>query len=139
VNQGEAFSLEYLVNKSAPQNLVLRLFKNDVTNGLTQAQKDALVAADFTEADFTGYAAITLTGATWTVTPGDPAIAAYPVQTFTSSANQTLQNIYGYYLTRVTGGELVWFEALVAPVPFEFLNDNLLVTPRITSRDEQDV
>ena len=31
VNQGEIIMLEALVNKTAPQNLVLRLFQNNVT------------------------------------------------------------------------------------------------------------
>jgi hypothetical protein len=138
VDQGEVLGLEYLVNKSSPENLVLRLFKNDVTDGLSAAQIEALDETDFTEADFTGYSAVTLTGATWTVTAGDPTVAAYPIQSFASTADQTQQLVYGYYLTRATGGELVAFEMLAAPVPFEFDEDTLLVTPRITGKDEQD-
>ncbi|HWP59545.1 MAG TPA: hypothetical protein VNL14_16755 [Candidatus Acidoferrales bacterium] len=126
-NQGEQIALEALVNKTAPQNLVLRLFKNNVT----PAEGDT--EANYTEADFTGYSAITLTGANWTVTTGAPSEASYAQQTFSSSANQAAQNIYGYYLTQVTSGKLVWAERFTdGPYPIANNGDQIKVTPKIT-------
>lgn len=49
VNQGEGIALEALLNKTAPQDLVLKLFKNDYT------PVEGSVETDFTVADFTGY------------------------------------------------------------------------------------
>lgn len=127
-NTGEDLALQYLVNKAAPQNLVLRLFKSNTT----PAEGDT--AGTYTEADFTGYAAITLTGASWTVTPGAPTLAAYAQQVFTSSAEQASQSIYGYYLTRLTGGELVYAERFSdGPYAVAHNGDAVKVTPQITA------
>src|SRR5690606_23054702 len=92
-NNGEGDALAAIVGKAAAENLVLHLYTNDVTPGETDT------TASYTEATFTGYAAITLTAANWVVTEGAPSNAAYPQQTFTSSADQTSQAVYGYYLT----------------------------------------
>lgn len=137
-DQGEAILLSYLVGADTPEDLVLRLFANDVTDGLSPAQIEALTEADFTEADFTGYQAITLSGASWTVTPGDPTEATYAQQSFTSSADQSPQTIYGYYLTRDSSGDLVAFEYFATPVVVEFEDDTIKVTPKITAQDAQD-
>lgn len=59
---GEQIAIEAALNKTAGQNLVLRLNTNNVTPA------DADVAAGYTEASGFGYAGITLTGATWTRT-----------------------------------------------------------------------
>jgi hypothetical protein len=127
-NIGEDLALQYLVNKAAPQNLVLRLFKSNTTPA------EADTAGTYTEADFTGYAAITLTGSSWTVVQGAPSQASYAQQTFTSSAEQTSQNVYGYYLTRVTGGELVYAERFSdGPYAIAHNGDAIKVTPQITA------
>ena len=127
VNQGEVIMLEAAVNKLAGQNLVLRLFKNNYT------PVEADTEAAYTEADFTGYAAITLAGATWATTVGAPSDVTYPEQTFTSSANQAAQSIYGYYLTQVTSGKLVAAERFSnGPYTMQNNGDALKVTPKIT-------
>ena len=54
-NPGETLVVGMIVNKTAPENLVLKLFKSNTTPAETDT------AATYTEADFTGYAAITLT------------------------------------------------------------------------------
>jgi hypothetical protein len=102
-----------------------RLFKSNTT----PAEGDT--AATYTEADFTGYSAITLTGASWTVT-GDT--AAYVQQTFTSSANQTLQNVYGYFYVQATSGTLICAERFTdAPYAISNNTDNIKVTPSLTA------
>lgn len=128
VNNGEVVALSYLTNKSAtPENLVLRLFKSNTTPG------ESTVAGDLTQADFTGYSAITLTGASWTVTGGDPTTASYAQQTFSSSANQGAQSVYGYYLTRASTGDLVAAERF-SDGPYVIANngDQIKVTPSLT-------
>ena len=113
-NHGEGDMLAALVAKAPAENLVLRLFKSDTTPGETDT------AETYTEADFTGYSALTLTPASWTITEGAPSNAAYPQVTFTSSASQS-QNIYGYYLTRVTSGRIAWAERF-ADGPYAIVN-----------------
>lgn len=128
-NHGEQDALEYFCNKLAPQDLVLRLFKNDITPAETDT------AASYTEADFSGYAAITLTGANWAAAvAGAPSSIAYAQQTFTSNAAQALQNIYGYFMTRAASGRIALAERFVA-APFGIVNngDFISITPTITA------
>jgi hypothetical protein len=126
-NNGEGDMLTALVAKAAAENLVLRLFQSNTTPAETDT------AATYTEASFTGYAALTLTAASWAVTEGAPSNAAYPQVTFTSSAGAQSQNVYGYYLTRVTSGRLAWAERF-ADGPYNIVNngDQIKVTPTIT-------
>lgn len=119
-------------------NYTLRLYRNDATAGLTQAQIDALTEANFTEANFTGYSAVALTGGAWTTTQGNPTTGSYAQQTFTSSATQTQQTLYGYYLTRTSDAKLMWFEPFVSPVQIEFISEYVKITPRITLQDTGD-
>ena len=125
-NQGEIISLEAIVNKTAPQDLSLRLYKNNVTPG------ESDTAATYTVADFTGYANITLTGASWGA--ASALGIAYAQQSFTSSADQTAQSIYGYYLVQVTSGLLVYSERF-SDGPYTIANngDIIRITPTITA------
>jgi hypothetical protein len=126
-NNGEGDMLSYAVNKSAPQSPVLRLFVNNITPSETD------VAATYTEASFTGYAAITTAGADWTITEGAPSAAACVQETFTSTANQATQNVYGYFFTRVTSGRLWIAERFPdAPTPISNNGDTIKITPNFT-------
>lgn len=128
VNNGEKVALDYLVGKTTTvRNLILRLFKSNTTPG------ESSVVGDLTEADFTGYSAITLTGASWSTSAGDPATGSYAEQTFTSSADQSAQSIYGYYLTRATDGDLIAAERF-SNGPYVIANngDTIKLTPTIT-------
>ena len=69
-NDGEEDLLKAGLNHTAASNPVLKLYQNNITPAETDT------AATFTEATWTGYAAITLTGASWTVTPGAPSSSA---------------------------------------------------------------
>jgi hypothetical protein len=123
---GENIALEALVNKTAPQNLVLRLFSSNTTPA------DSDTAATYTEATFTGYSAITLTGASWGAASNGT--IAYAQQTFTSTADAQNQNIYGYYVTQTTSGVLVYAERFTDG-PYNIANngDNIKVTPNISA------
>lgn len=134
VNQAEKHFLDLITSV----NYTLKLYKNNATLGLTQVQKDALTEANFTEATFTGYSAIALTGGSWVTTAADPSIATYAQQTFTSSANQTSQDLYGYYVVRTVDGKLEWFENFTTPLSITFINEFIRVTPRITLADTGD-
>lgn len=126
-NNGEGDALQYFVNKATPQDLVLKLYQNNVTPGETDT------AATYTEATFTGYASVSLTGANWTVTEGAPSSASYAQQTFTSSANQSQQLIYGYFLVRASSGRIAYAERFTDG-PYSIANngDAIKVTPTIT-------
>lgn len=126
-NNGEGDGLSYFVNKSTPQDLVLCLFKSNTTPAETDT------AGSYTEADFTGYSNVSLTGSSWTVTEGEPTSAAYAQQTFTSSAGSQSQNVYGYYMKRTTSGRIALAERFTDG-PYQIVNngDQIKITPTIT-------
>ena len=123
-DSGENLVLEMIVNKTAPQNLVLRLYRNNIT------PSDTDTAGTYTEAVFPGYAAITLTGASWNAASGG-SIAYGAQQTFTCSGTST-DDIYGYYVTQASSGTLLYSERDGA-APFAVRNsgDNIKLTPTI--------
>ena len=126
VDGGESLALQYLVNKAASQNLVLCLF----TSNTTPAETD--VTATYTEATGFGYANVTLTGASWTISGTAPTSAGYAAQTFTFTG--ALGNVYGYFLKRVTGGELVYSERFDnGPYNIQQNGDSITITPTITA------
>jgi hypothetical protein len=95
----------------------LRLFSNDYTPVETS------VLGNFTEVTGGGYAAITLTNGSWTITPAnDPSDAIYAEQTFTFTGPiGGSGNIYGVYVEDNNGstGVVVFaerFATLFTPV-----------------------
>lgn len=130
VNQAEEAWLDLITDI----DMTLRLYRNDVTSGLTGVAIEALTQSSFTEANFAGYAAVSMT-TSWTTTQGNPSVADRAVVTFTRSSTGTAQLIYGYYLTRNSDGALQWFEQFPAPLSVEFINDAIKITPTLTLDD----
>lgn len=123
VDGAEVFILGYLTNRvTTTRDLVLRLFKSNTTPAETDT------AGTYTEATFTGYSSITLTGASWSA--ANP--STYAQQTFTLSATISTENVYGYYMTRATDADLVLAERF-SDGPYAMTNngDNIKVTPSI--------
>jgi hypothetical protein len=134
VNQGEEDFLDLVLAVTYD----LKLFKTDVTAGLTDEQVEALDEGDFTEATFGGYADATITGGSWTTTPADPSFATYAAQTFTQT-DGIAQTIYGYYVTRASDGALEWFEEFAGgPITVTNVGDAITVIPRMTLDDGED-
>lgn len=125
-NKGVQEMLKRILNYSATGNVYLKLYRNNLALAETTA------VADFTEANFTGYAAIALNGATFTITDADPSVASYPQQEFISSAGSQNQLIYGYYITNFAGTIALWAEAFTDG-PYNIVNngDKVKVTPTI--------
>lgn len=122
---GENLALEMITNKTAPQNLVLKLYKNNIT------PSDTDTAATYTEADFTGYSAITLTGASWGSASGGT--IAYAQQTFTCSGASS-NSIYGYFVIQTTSTVLLYSERdASAPFTVTVSGDAVKVTPTISA------
>lgn len=135
VDRGEVNFLDLIF----AENYTLRLFTNQVEAGLTETQLNDLAAADFTEATFTGYAAIGLTGGAWSTVAADPSTATFAVQTFTRSSTGTAQSVWGYYLTMdFDSDEVAFYEQFDGPVVMELINDAIKVIPRMTLRDSVD-
>lgn len=127
-NAGETILLNNFFNKVAPQDQTLKLY----TSNTTPAETDT--AATYTEAAWTGYAAKSLTGASWTLSGTAPTQAATGVQTFTSSANQTLVNNYGYFVIQTTSGTIMFAERFTdAPYAISNNGDVINVTCQFTA------
>ena len=125
-NAAEAIILRYLVNTDAPEDLTIRLY-GTVATPITET----MVVGDFTEVSGAGYAAIPLTG-TWTITEADPSLAEHTLVDWTFTG--VLGNVFGYYVTRVTGGELMWAEEFTnGPYDIQTASDQIRITPRITA------
>lgn len=123
-NSGEATMLEMILNKTPAENLVLRLFVNDKV----PAESDN--ALDYTEASGNGYGSVNLSAASWTVTQGSSTFAAYPEVDFVFTG--PLGNVYGYYLTQISSGKLIWAERF-SNGPYNIVNsgDMIMLTPKI--------
>ena len=122
---GANVALENIVNKTAPENLILKLFISNTTPSNTDT------AATYTEATFPGYAAITLAGGSWGAASARS--IAYAQQTFTCTGTAT-DNVYGYYLVGATSGILKWAERdAAAPFAVRNAGDAVKITPTITA------
>lgn len=124
-NTGENLVLEMIVNKTAAQNLVLKLYSSNTTPSETDT------AGTYTEATFSGYAALTLTGSSWGAASGS---IAYAQQTFTHDGGGVSNSIYGYFVVQATSGILLYAER-DGSAPFTLTNvgDNVKLTPTITA------
>ena len=124
---GENIALEAIVNKTAPQNLILKLYSNNIT------PSDTDTAGTYTEATFAGYTAATLTGASWGSASGGT-ITYGSQQTFTRSSTGTVENIYGYFVVQASSGTLVYSERdASAPFPVTNSGDAIKITPTISA------
>jgi|SaaInlV_100m_DNA_2_1039680.scaffolds.fasta_scaffold09860_6 hypothetical protein len=124
-DEGEILLLQYIVNMTPATDPVLHLYNNtDLT--IT----DSVTIADITEASAAGYAAITLTGGSWTtVQSGGVTTAEYSEQTF---AFTTGASLYGYYVTD-TSDNLLWLEEFSgAPFTLPSGGGTIAITSKIT-------
>lgn len=125
-DNGEGDGLQYFVNRAAPQDLVMRLYSNNITPAETDT------AATYTEMSGFGYGAITLTGASWAApVEGAPSSIAYAQQTYTFTG--AAGNCYGYYMTRASSGRIALAERFTT-APYVIVNngDTIKITPQIT-------
>lgn len=120
---GEVILLKTIFGQLAPQNWTLKLYKNNYTPVGTST------AANFTEADFSGYSAKTLTYSSWTTASSVSNVAktTYADQTWTSGSTQT---VYGYYVVDASGNLI--FAELFSPQADLVASTPLVVSPSFT-------
>ena len=114
-----------MLNNLTLTDPVLHLYNHDYP------PTEADTASDYTEPTEDNYAAITLTGASWTVSTsgGGVTTASYSEQTFTFVTNV---DIYGYFVTN-TSGSLLWAEEFTGS-PFQLPDQGgqIAISPRIS-------
>lgn len=106
-NEGRVVLVNNLIAGGSLENWTLKLFKNNFTPAVTS------VAADFTEADFTGYTAKTLTrsqtGSTWGAASitSDISQSEYGTDQSFTYTGATSQSVYGWYIVGATSGKVI--------------------------------
>ena len=130
-NEGESRLLAVALGKTAPENLLLHLYSNNITPGETDTD------SSYTEVVGHDYAEKTLLPANWTISAGNPAEGVYPQQEWIFSGEAGA--VYGYYLTGATSGLLYWAERFTdGPYIINLDGDRIRVTPKITLQDTLD-
>lgn len=131
-NAGELELLDKMLKDalSADEDYILKLFQNDYTPDQTTA------TGSLTEANFTNYAAVTLTRAGWNdaVTVSNKAESSYgsAAQSWTCGASGN--TIYGYFVEN-PGGTVLWAERFA--VSRVLANGDVLnLTPKFTLNSE---
>jgi hypothetical protein len=125
-DEGERRLLEYIVNKTSPTNLVLHLYKNNVT-----LSGETFSTGSFVQpAVSTGYGAVTLVGSNWTAsTTAGVSAAVYSTGiTFSFSVGDDIQ---GYYVTN-TANNILWAEEFPgAPFSLPAGGGEIVVRPQV--------
>lgn len=122
---GEQVMLARILNKSSADDVKLHLYVNNVT-----PDEDTLLG-DLTEASDPSYAAISLTGANWTIaTVANVTTGSYASQRFTFTGGAT---VYGYYFTDASETNLLWVERFTDG-PYNILSNGgfIDVVPKAT-------
>lgn len=122
---GERELLGRALNKETPDDVIIHLY----TNNKTPAEGDVL--GGYTEATAAGYASITLTGASWTIsTVSNTTTGEYAQVSFDFTAAEP--NIYGYYVTDNANSILLWAERFSdGPYAIPSGGGSVKITPKI--------
>jgi hypothetical protein len=124
-NNSEVLMLQYILNISNPQNLVIRLYANDVIPDENSTQ------ATFVEVSGGGYTSTNLVPGSWSIIAGSPSQAEHTEVTWVFTG--AIGPVYGYYVTRAVGGELMWAERFTnGPFNINTNGDEIRITPRLT-------
>ncbi len=134
MNQGELELLDKMIRDhlSTDEKYILRLYKVDHT------PVDADTTTNYTEADFTTYAEVTLNrGATaWNAASTSGTKAEIELAAQQSWTSGTAGNtIFGYYMVAATSNKLLWAEKFGTPRVLAN-QDVLNLTPKFTLESE---
>ena len=116
-NAGEEIALDRFLKTS---DETLKLYVNDYT------PVEGSVAGDFTEMSTQGYAAKTLTAASWSS-------GAYAQQTWTFDGTGGSTVVYGYFVIDAGAGTIMFAERFGTPPTIVNNGDQIKVTPTITA------
>lgn len=105
-NEGELQLLDKMLKDAltVDENYILKLYRTDVTPG------DTDTSASYTEANFTDYAAKTLTRAGWYAAAANGGVAesSYATQSWTCGASGN--TVFGYWVEGATSTDVLWSE-----------------------------
>ncbi len=131
---GESIILDYFRRQCLVStfDFKIKLYKNNYD------PSGNFLAAAFTEADFSGYLAVTKD--TWGLPVIQGARVVLPLltaATFTHNGGGTANSIYGWYMTQTSSGLVVAAHKYAVPRTMaSALSTPILVLPSLTLRDE---
>jgi len=126
---GELVALASWLAGVAP-TLTMRLYKNNYT------PVDASILTDFTEANFSGYAAVGITmGSPSEVSNKAKSVATAPA-VYTHNGGGTANTIYGYYIHDTVLNQLMWAERFGSSQIMTNNGDQISVTAVLTFDSE---
>lgn len=132
-NLGELELLDKMLKDalSVDENYILKLYQNNYTPDDTSAP------GSFTEANFTNYAAITLTRSGWNsaVVVSNKAETSYGSVPQSWTCGASGNTIYGYYVVGATSSVVLWAE-LFSTSRVLANQDVLNLTPKFTLNHE---
>jgi len=109
------------------ENFTLRLYVNDITPSSSDTK------STYTEMSTNGYAAKTLTAASWTVAQETgEAEGAYALQRFDFTSSGGSNTVYGYFVVANDTTTLLWSERFTDPIVIAANGDFIAITPKIT-------
>jgi hypothetical protein len=116
---------------STNENHILKLYRTNVTPNANS------IPASFTEANFTGYAAKTLTRSSWNsaVTVSNKAESSYGASAQSWTCGTTGNTIYGYWVEGSTSAKCLWAELFTTSRVLAS-GDVLNITPKFTLSSE---
>lgn len=128
-NAGELELLDKMLKKalSTNENYILKLYQNNYT------PDDNSTSGSFTEANFTNYAAVTMTRAGWNsaVVVSNKAESSYGSGPQTWTCGASGNTIYGYYVVASGTSTVLWAELF--PTSRILANGDVLnLTPKFT-------
>lgn len=109
-----------------PPGYTLHLYTNNITPTTSS------VVGDFTEAAFTGYAAVALAG--WTASAVAAHVASTTANPITFTASGAYQSIYGWYVTDGAGDYVCGGRDAAAPVVMSATVNSYQVTLSLTTQ-----
>lgn len=125
---GLVYALDALTTAFNADGVVCRLFQNNHT----PVEGDDI--SDYTEADFSGYAPVTI--GPWdaaAIVSGKAEADATTPCAFANTTGAVGNDIYGYYVTDSGGTFLIYAQAASSPpIDMNTAGQSLTVTPRIT-------
>ncbi len=124
-NSAEQIIIEYILNIDLPEGLVIHLYSNNIIPLETDT------VTNYIEVAGGGYSSISLVAGNWTIIAGTPTSAEHTEVVF--SFTGAVGNVFGYFVTRTTGGELMWAERFSnGPFNIQTSGDEIRITPRLT-------
>ena len=126
----EPFLLAMIKNELNFGGMTLKLYKNNYT------PVDASLLANFTEADFSGYAAASPVMGIPVEVANKAVMQDTSSRTFTHNGGGTSNTVYGYFVLSNPGPDLVWAERFPAGITMAANGDQISIQLQFTLNSE---